>query len=153
MPEGDWLSGLGNWAGNLFSSSASNAAGFGNSDAAWAELGQGQYGPLSQAQITSAAKGAGTPGAGDPATAPGLFGLTNKQWTDAAGALGTGAKALAGSPQQTPAASGQHAAASGIHQGNPAAFNALLTQILQRRAALGPGPQGAPPGLMGASRG
>jgi hypothetical protein len=144
-------SGFGDWFSNLFGSSSGNAAGLGfsNSDAAWAEQPAGQLGPLSQDQIARAQAGAGTTG---EQTA---LGMNAKQWNTASQLFGSAAKGMDGQqaaaqqPQQMRGGAGQ-----GLHQGNPAAFNSLLTQILQRRAAGQPGAATAPPpGLMGASRG
>jgi hypothetical protein len=140
------------WFSGLFGGGAGSAAGFGNSATAWAEMGPGQYGPLSQGQIDTAAKGAGVnPNAG-------LFGLSDDQWGKVTTGLGTLAKGAAGTGTAaagTGAAAGTAAAAphgAGIHPGNPAGFQAMLQQEIARRQALMP-QIGPPPGLLGAGRG
>jgi hypothetical protein len=153
--------GFGDWFSNLFgssSASAGNAAGLGfnNSDTAWAEMGAqpgegAPFGPLSSQQLATARAGAGVGAPGDQTA----LGMDAKQWATAAKLLGgsgqgAGGQQAAAQQQQQQ----QRGAGQGLHPGNPSAFNGLLTQILQRRAASTPGAAMAPPpGLMGASRG
>ncbi len=146
------FSGIGSWFGGLFGGgSAANAAGLG-----WSELGAGQFGPPSPANIAADAKGQGIANPLDPANQTTL-GLNDKQWGQLTSGLGAASKAIggAGTPQQAANPLAQHQAASGLHPGNAAAFNALLQQVMAQRARLMPAATqaAAPPGLLGGGTG
>jgi hypothetical protein len=141
---------IGSWFGSLFGgSTAANAAGLG-----WSELGAGQFGPPSPANVAADAAGRGIANPLDPANQTTL-GLTDKQWGQFSSGLGQAARGMGGTAQQAGQQQQQRAAGSGVHPGNAAAFNAMLQQVMAQRARLMPGgaATASPPGLLGGGRG